>query len=98
MLRALLIAAVMTAPAATLVPVGTASAAVAATPSTQCADTPKKKAKRSIFGGIASGMLGGVLGGAGVGGNLAVVALPAASLLSDAILKLLDCKEQQQAA
>ena len=98
MLRALLIAAVMTAPAATIVPIETAAAAIAATPSTRCTDTPKKKARRSIFGGIASGMLGGVLGGAGVGGNLAIVALPAASLLSDAILKLLDCKEQQQAA
>lgn len=95
MVRALLVAALLTGPAATVAPIAPATAA---TPSTQCADTPQKKAKRSLFGGIASGMLGGIIGGSGVGSGLAIVALPAASLLSDAILKLLDCKEQQQAA
>lgn len=95
MVRALLIAALLTGPAATVAPIAAASAA---NPSTQCADTPQKKAKRSLFGGIASGMLGGIIGGSGMGSGLAMVALPAASLLSDAILKLLDCKEQQQAA
>ena len=38
-----------------------------------------------------------MLGGSGVG-SMAIAALPAASLLSDAIMKMLDCKEQQQAA
>ena len=96
MMRALLIAALVTGPAATVLPIGTASA-LAAEGNTQCTDTPQKKAKRSLFGGIAAGMLGGVLGGSPVG-NMAIVALPAAELLSDAIMKLLDCKEQQQAA
>lgn len=95
MVRALLVAALLIGPPATVTPI---QAAAAATPSTQCADTPQKKAKRSLFGGIASGMLGGIIGGSGMGGNLAMVALPAASLLSDALMKLLDCKEQQQAA
>lgn len=95
MLRALLMAALLTGPAVTVVPI---QAAAAATPSTQCADTPQKKAKRSLFGGIASGMLGGFLGGSGAGGAIAMVALPVGSMLSDAIIKLLDCKEQQQAA
>lgn len=95
MLRALLIAALLTGPAATIAPI---QAAAASTPPTQCADTPQKKAKRSLFGGIASGVLGGIIGGSGIGGNLAMVALPATSLLSDALLKMLDCKEQQQAA
>ncbi|MEO8547583.1 MAG: hypothetical protein ABI422_04375 [Sphingomicrobium sp.] len=94
MLRALLAAALLTGPAATVVPI---AAAVAADAPTQCADTPQKKAKRSLFGGIAGGMLGGILGSSGAG-SLAMAALPAASLLSDAIMKMLDCKEQQQAA
>jgi hypothetical protein len=97
MVRALLVAALVTGSVATLAPVVPITAAIAATPSTQCADTPQKKARRSLFGGIASGMLGGILGGSGAG-SLAVAALPAASLLSDAIMKMLDCKEQQQAA
>jgi predicted lipid-binding transport protein (Tim44 family) len=94
MLRALLAAALLTAPAITVVPI---AAAVAAEPSTKCADTPQKKAKRSMFGGIASGLAGGFLGRSGMG-SVAMVALPVGSLLSDAIIKLLDCKEQQQAA
>jgi len=96
MMRVLLFAALLTGPAATIVPIQPAAAAVAAD-NTKCTDTPQKKAKRSIFGGIASGMLGGILGGSGVG-SMAIMALPAAELLSDAIMKLLDCKEQQQAA
>ena len=95
MMRVLLIAALVTGPAATVLPIAATPAFAADNP--QCVDTPQKKAKRSIFGGIASGMLGGILGGSPVG-NMAIVALPAAELLSDAILKLLDCKEQQQAA
>ena len=94
MLRALLVAALLTGPAVTVVPI---AAAVAAEPSSRCADTPQKKAKRSLFGGIASGLAGGFLGHSGMG-SIAMVALPVGSMLSDAIIKLLDCKEQQQAA
>lgn len=97
MMRVLLIAALVTGPSATILPTPAAAAAVAAQGETKCTDTPQKKAKRSLFGGIASGMLGGILGSSPVG-NMAIVALPAAELLSDAIMKLLDCKEQQQAA
>ena len=97
MLRALLVAALLTGSAATLAPVMPMTAAIAETPSTQCTDTPQKMARRSLFGGIASGMLGGILGGSGAG-MVAVAALPAATMLSDAIMKMLDCKEQQQAA
>lgn len=93
MVRALLIVALLTGPAVTVVPLGAAAAAS----STQCADTPQKKARRSIFGGIATGLAGGLLGRSGVGG-VAMIALPVGSLLTDAIIKLLDCKEQQQAA
>ena len=65
----------------------------------QCADTAEKKAKRSLFGGIFSNVAGTVLSQVGgTAGAIASYALPAASLLSDELLKLLDCREQQQAA
>jgi hypothetical protein len=65
----------------------------------QCADTPQKKARRSVFGGVL-GSIGGAIAGqvGGTAGAVASVALPAASLLGDELLKMLDCKEQQQAA
>src|SRR5688572_6773187 len=94
MLRALIIAALVTAPTTSIIPI---SAAAAAEPS-QCTDTPAKKARRSIFGGIAGSIAGNVLGRSGVPTSVVGVYLPVGSLLSDAILKLLDCKEQQQAA
>lgn len=64
----------------------------------QCQDTAEKKAKRSMFGGLASALGGSILGRAGVAGSVVSAALPAASYLGDELLKMLDCKEQQQAA
>ena len=61
----------------------------------KCDDTPEKKAKRSMFGGMMSGLAGGILGRAGgVAGSL----VPVTSVVADELLKLLDCKEQKQAA
>src|SRR5206468_11850054 len=71
---------------------------VAAQNAQQCADTPGKQARRSMFGSILGGIADSALGRAGVPGSVAGVALPVGSLLSDAIMNLLDCKEQQQAA
>ena len=64
----------------------------------KCADTVEKKAKRSMFGSILGSVGGTLLGRAGVGGQVVSLAMPAASYLGDELLKLLDCKEQQQAA
>lgn len=64
----------------------------------KCQDTPQKQAKRSMFGNLLGGLAGGVLGRAGVGGEVWSLAMPAASYLGDELMKLLDCKEQQQAA
>ena len=65
----------------------------------QCADTAQKKAKRSMFGSMLGSVAGSVLGSVGGSvGTVASVALPAATLLGDELLRLLDCKEQQQAA
>jgi hypothetical protein len=49
------------------------------------------QAARSMFGGLARGALGRV-------GGAAAAALPFAEMLSDAIMNLLDCQEQEKAA
>jgi hypothetical protein len=59
---------------------------------------PKKKKSGGMFGAIAGGIANTALGGMGVPGALIGVGLPVGSLLTDAILKKLDCKEQVQAA
>jgi surface antigen len=94
MLRGLMIAALLATPAVTVVP---ASAAIAAE-TAQCTETPAKKAKKSMFGGIMGAIGNNVLGRAGVPTSVVGVYLPVGTLLSDAIINLLDCKEQQQAA
>jgi hypothetical protein len=59
---------------------------------------PKKK-KSGMFGAIAGGIAGTALGGwGGAPGALIAAGLPVASLLTDAIIRQLDCKEQVQAA
>jgi surface antigen len=64
----------------------------------KCADTAEKKAKRSMFGGMLGSIGGSLLGRAGGVGQVASLAMPAASYLGEELLKMLDCKEQQQAA
>jgi surface antigen len=66
--------------------------------SQQCSDTPVKKAKKSMFGHILGNIADSALGHAGVPSSVAGVSLPVGSLLSDAIMNLLDCHERQQAA
>lgn len=77
------------------------TARVAASPasnSQKCVDTPEKQARRSMFGNIIGSIGGNLLGHAGVAGNVVAATLPATSYLTDQLLKMLDCKEQQQAA
>jgi hypothetical protein len=97
MMRIFIAAAILTgAPAIPTVP---AAAAVAAQGQQQCTDTPQKKARRSMFGSILGSVGGAVLGQVGgTAGAVASATLPAASLLGEELMKLLDCKEQQQAA
>ena len=60
--------------------------------------TPKKKKSGGMFGAIAGGIAGTALGGWGAPATIGLLALPVGSLLTDAIIKKLDCKEQVQAA
>ncbi|MFL6829890.1 MAG: hypothetical protein ACJ8D5_04615 [Sphingomicrobium sp.] len=97
MLRALVLAGLLAVAPAAAVGVSSASAE---NPSPQkCADTAQKKAKRSMFGGMLGSIGGSVLGQfGGTAGAVASLALPAASYLGEELLRMLDCKEQQQAA
>ncbi|MBA2771708.1 MAG: hypothetical protein H0U34_06800 [Sphingomonas sp.] len=95
MVRMLVIAGLLAA--APTVP-ALASQAPPSAQATQCVETPAKKARKSMFGSLLGGVADSVLGRVGVPGSIAGVSLPVGSLLSDALLKLLDCKEQQQAA
>ena len=94
MLRVSIIAALLlAAPATLVVPV----TAVKAQTEAQCEDTPQKQAKRSMFGSILGGLANQVVGRTGmdtVAGGL----IPVGSIVADELLKLLDCKEQKQAA
>jgi surface antigen len=92
MLRVSIIAALLLA-----VPATPAIPAVqdAAQEQGKCADTAEKKAKRSMFGSMLGGLAGGVLGRAG---GVASSFIPVSSIVADELLKLLDCKEQKQAA
>ena len=96
MLRALVLTGLLAvAPVATL----SADPAPAQTQSPQkCQDTPQKQARRSILGGMLGSIGGTLLGHSGVSAEVYNLAMPAASYLGDELLKLLDCKEQQQAA
>lgn len=64
-------------------------------PANKCGQSPEDNGRRAAVSvlGSAAGFLV-----PGVGGMVAAVALPAASFLSDQLLSMLDCKEQQQAA
>jgi hypothetical protein len=56
------------------------------------------KPKHSMFGSIAGSLAGTALGRAGVPSGVAGVYIPVSSLVSEGITRLLDCKEQKQAA
>ncbi len=75
-----------------------APAAAQSGASEKCNQTPAAKAKRSVFGSILGGIANTAMGRIGAPSSIAGVSLPVANLLSDAIINLLDCKEQQQAA
>jgi surface antigen len=59
---------------------------------------PKKKKSGGMFGSIAGSIAGSALGRAGVPSSVVGVSIPVGSLLSDAIISKLNCKEQVQAA
>jgi hypothetical protein len=59
---------------------------------------PKKKKRGGLFGSVAGTIAGTALGRAGVPTGVAGIGLPVSSLITAGIARLLDCKEQVQAA
>jgi hypothetical protein len=95
MLRALVVTGlIFSAPLA----IAGASSASAQGVGQQCAETPQKKAKKSLFGSMLGGLADSALGRFGGTAGSIASSFNAGSMLSDAIVQMLDCKEQQQAA
>jgi len=96
MLRAIMLCCLLVvAPVAVL---GAGPASAQATNPQKCQDTAEKKARRSMFGSMLGSIAGNLAPRAGIAGQVISATLPATSYLTDQLLKLLDCKEQQQAA
>ena len=66
-----------------------------AAPAKNC-DKPKQKS--GLLGSLAGNLAGDVLGRAGVPSSVGGVYIPIRSVLSEGITRLLNCKEQRQAA
>lgn len=96
MLRALMLSGLLAA--APIVAFTAAPVAAQQAPSKKCTETPAAKAKKSLFGSILGGIADSALGRIGAPSSVVGMAFPVGSMLSDAILDMLDCKEQQQAA
>ena len=84
--------------AVTPVAVMTSVPAAAQSQQQQCNDSAEKKARRSMFGSVLGSIGGSLLGRVGAAGEVISLAMPVGSYLSDELLKMLDCKEQRQAA
>ena len=98
MSRALVIAGlVAAAPVAAFVAVP-AIAQQAQQGSSQCSNAPQQKAKKSLFGSVMGSLADSALGRFGGTAGSIASSFSVGSMLSDAIINLLDCKEQQQAA
>jgi hypothetical protein len=83
------------------VPVAPAFAAGSALQSTvgsrTCEETPARSVRRSVIGGLAGGLIGRAVGSNRVTSTVGSW-IPAQTMLTDALLNLLDCDEQQKAA
>ncbi|MEO6432645.1 MAG: hypothetical protein ABIO29_01535 [Sphingomicrobium sp.] len=77
---------------------GASSASAQAAQPQHCTETPAKKARKSMFGNILGGIADSALGRFGGAAGSIASSFSAGSMLSDAIINMLDCKEQQQAA
>ena len=97
MLHRLIVASLIFAPLGAAAPAAAALASAAQDQdgTAKCDETKKKK--RKALGGFLGGMAGNVLGRSAFGGTVGSL-LPTGELLSEALIAILDCKEQQQAA
>lgn len=96
MSRIVLITALVAGSLATPLP-AVASIASAQANAQTCQQTPARQTRRSILGGLGGAVAGGLLGSNRVTSTISSV-LPVQSLLTDALMNLLDTCEQQKAA
>ena len=100
MLRAALIStSLILASAAPVLPAAPAAAAVAkqSADGKKCEETPARATRRGILGGLGGAAIGGLLGSNRVTSTISSF-VPVQSMLTDALLNLLDCDEQKKAA
>ena len=99
MFKKLIVASLIIAPlSAAAPPVAAAALSVQAdggSAAGKCDETKKKK--RKALGGFLGAAAGNVLGRSAFGSTVGSI-LPTGELLSEALIAILDCKEQQQAA
>lgn len=96
MLRPFLMAGLVAVAPVSLVAVSTVATAQSAG-GQKCPDGQPKK-KKSMFGSVLGSIADNALGRYGGSAGAMLSSLNAGTMLSEAILDLLDCKEQQQAA
>lgn len=98
MLRTIVISvSLIAATAAPVLPASAAAAAAAQVGSRQCEDTPARQTRRSILGGLGGALAGGLLGSNRVTSTISSL-VPIQSMLTDALMNMLDCDEQRKAA
>lgn len=74
-----------------------AAAAQSTVGSRQCEQTPARQTRRNVLGNIAGNLLGRAVGSNDVTRTISNF-IPAQTMLTDALLDMLDCGEQQKAA
>ena len=97
MSRIVLISAVVLTSLSTPLPAVASSAAAVQDNAQTCQQTPARQTRRGVFGAIGGAAVGGLLGSNRVTRTISSV-LPVNTLLSDALMNLLDSCEQQKAA
>ena len=98
MLRtALISASLIVASAVPVLPGASAAAAQSTVGSRQCGQSPARNTRRGLLGGIGGAIAGGLLGSNRVTSTISSF-LPVQSMLTSALMNLLDCDEQKKAA
>ena len=97
MSRSLLISALVVGSLATPLPAVASSAAAVQTDPQTCQQSAARQTRRNVLGGLGGAVAGGLLGSNRVTRTITSV-LPVQTLLTDALMNLLDTCEQQKAA
>lgn len=94
---ALITSSLLLTSAVPVLPLASAASAQSTVGSRECQQTPARQTRRGIFGAIGGAVAGNLLGSNSVTRTVSSF-LPVQSMLTDALMNLLDCDEQQKAA